>query len=113
MVNPFVPDRGDIIFLNLCPQSGREQSSLRPALVISPKIYNQKTSLCICCPITKQKKGYPFEIEINGKNVKGVILADHIKNLDWVARKAKFVEKVSPKLYRKVLQKIVALIEEE
>jgi len=113
MVKSFVPDRGDIIFLNFCPQSGREQAGVRPALVISPLIYNEKTNLCFCCPITKQIKNYPFEVPINGKNVSGVILADHIKNLDWVVRKAKFVEKSPPKVYKKVLQKIITLVGEE
>jgi mRNA interferase MazF len=113
MVKFFVPDRGDIIFLNFCPQSGRKQSGVRPTLVLSPKIYNQKTNLCVCCPITKQTKNYPFEILFKGNNVSGVILADHIKNLDWVVRKAKFVEKSPPEIYKKVLQKIITLTEEE
>lgn len=112
MVDTFIPDRGDIIFLNFCPQSGREQAGKRPAIVISPKSYNKKTNLCICCPITKQIKNYPFEILWEGQKTQGVILADHIKNLDWKTRKAKFIEKASPQIFEKVSEKISILISE-
>ncbi len=80
----YIPKRGDIVWLNLTPQSGREQSGRRPVLVLSPKSYNQKVGLALICPITNQAKGYAFEVEITrGLRIKGVILSDHVKSADW------------------------------
>jgi mRNA interferase MazF len=91
----YVPDRGDIVWLNFTPQAGHEQRGTRPALIISPKIYNKKTNLALCCPITSNVKGYPFEVVVKGKKIDGVVLSDHLKNLDWKAREIKFIEKAS------------------
>lgn len=87
------PDTGDVIWLQFTPQRGHEQSGKRPALVLSPKSYNQRTSLAICCPITTKIKDYPFEVRIKGRKMDGVVLADQVKSLDWRAREASFVEK--------------------
>ena len=83
----YVPDRGDLVWLDFDPQAGREQAGRRPALVLSPKAYNQKVGLALLCPITSQVKGYPFETAIPpGLKVSGVVLADHVKNMDWRVR---------------------------
>ena len=113
MVKPtlYIPDRGDIIWLNFDPKSGHEQSGRRPALVISPKNYNEKTSLSICCPITSQIKGYPFEVIIPDKlKISGVILSDQIKNLDWKTRKAEYICKLPDLVFKDILNKINVLI---
>ena len=82
-----VPGRGDVVWLDFTPQSGHEQAGRRPALVLSPRAYNDKVGLAIVCPITNQQKGYPFEVDIpDGHGVTGVILADQVKSLDWRAR---------------------------
>lgn len=94
----YVPASGDIVWLSFNPQSGHEQSGRRPALVISPLLYNEKTGLAIFCPITSKVKGYPFEVMIpDNLEINGVILSDQIKSLDWKARKAEFICKL-PKL---------------
>ena len=105
-----VPQAGDIVWLNFTPQAGHEQAGHRPALVLSPKAYNQKTSLMICCPITTQIKGYPFEVLISGEPG-SVVLADQVKNLDWRSRKAKRKGTVSADELAEVRAKIIALIE--
>ena len=87
------PDTGDIVWLQFTPQRGHEQAGKRPALVLSPKTYNQKTSLAICCPVTTKIKNYPFEVRVKGKKIDGVLLADQVKSLDWQACKAVFAEK--------------------
>jgi mRNA interferase MazF len=85
----FVPDAGDFVWLTFDPQAGRDQAGRRPALVLSPRAYNTKSGLALACPITNQSKGYPFEVAIpTGQGVSGVILADHIKSIDWKARRA-------------------------
>jgi mRNA interferase MazF len=106
----YTPDRGDIIWLNFTPQAGHEQKGTRPALVLSPQQYNKKTGLAVCCPITSNVKGYPFEILIFGKKIKGAVLSDHLKNLDWKIRKAKFIEKASTSVMAECISKISALI---
>jgi mRNA interferase MazF len=90
MVNlKYVPEAGDLVWIDFNPQSGHEQAGRRPALVLSPAGYNGKSGLAILCPITNQEKGYPFEVPLpRGLLIKGCILADHVKNLDWKSRHA-------------------------
>ena len=106
-----VPDTGDVVWLELDPQAGHEQAGHRPALVLSPSAYNTKTSLLVCCPISSQAKGYPFEVPItNNPKISGVILADQVKSLDWQARKAKIKGRVSDYELAATLGKLKALI---
>lgn len=88
MAASYVPDEGDIVWLNFTPQSGHEQAGRRPAVVLSPKAYNQRAGLLICVPITNQIKGYPFEVVLSGSGATGAALADQVKNLDWKAHQA-------------------------
>jgi len=83
----YVPDAGDIVWFAFDPQAGHEQAGHRPALVLSPAAYNGKTGLMVCCPMTTQMKGYPFEVQISGE-VRSAALSDQVKSLDWKARKA-------------------------
>lgn len=93
---PYVPDTGDLVWLTFDPQAGREQGGRRPAIILSPRSYNVKARLALACPITSQVKGYPFEVVIPpGGTISGVVLADHVKNLDWHARKVAFESKAS------------------
>lgn len=92
----YIPDRGDIVWVTLDPQSGHEQKGRRPALVISPKNYNKKSSLALVCPITSQSKGYPFEVNVDTLKEPGVVLADQIKSIDWKARKVKKITIAPP-----------------
>jgi mRNA interferase MazF len=106
----YVPEAGDIVWLWFTPQAGHEQAGHRPALVISPAAYNGKTSLMLCCPITTQIKGYPFEVVMTG-SVPSAVLADQVKSLDWAVRKAKYKGKAPPALLADVRAKIVALVD--
>lgn len=111
MARRYVPDRGDLIWFQFNPQSGHEQSGIRPALVISPKSYNSKVGLALFCPITKKVKGYPFEVGIpKDQKASGTILSDQIKSLDWRVRKAKKIERVPDEVIQEVLGKIESLI---
>jgi mRNA interferase MazF len=106
-----VPDRGDIVFLDFDPTKGHEQRGHRPALVLSPRIYNQKSLLAIFMPITKQSKGYPFEVGLpESLKTQGVILADQIKSLDWTARRVEFLESVPGELIAEAQAKVEGLI---
>lgn len=110
----YIPDSGDIVWIMFNPQAGHEQAGHRPALVLSPKAYNGKVSLALLCPITSQIKGYPFEVLIpEGLEVKGVILSDQVKSLDWKARKAEFACKLPSEKYSEVVKKLNTLIREQ
>ena len=85
----YIPDRGDIVWLQFNPQAGHEQAGHRPALVLSPANYNHPSGLMLCCPLTTQRKGYPFEVVIQDEPPDiSVVLADQVKSLDWKVRKA-------------------------
>jgi mRNA interferase MazF len=105
----YVPQSGDIVWLNFTPKAGHEQAGQRPALVLSPAAYNAKTSLMICCPLTTQIKNYPFEVLIAG-NPANVVLADQVKSLDWRVRKAARKGTVSADELAEVRAKILAVI---
>ena len=107
----YVPDRGDIVWLNFTPQAGHEQRGKRPALILSPKIYNEKTSLCIALPITSKIKGYPFEVTLP-KNlpVEGVILSDQVKSLDFSVLDISFICKVPSSVVESIQKNVVALV---
>jgi mRNA interferase MazF len=105
----YVPEAGDIVWLRFSPQAGPEQAGHRPALVISPAAYNRKTSLMLCCPMTTQVKGYPFEVILSGSRPSAV-LADQVKSLDWVERKAKYKGKARLAEIASVRAKICALV---
>jgi len=107
----YIPDRGDLVWLDFTPQAGHEQRGKRPALVLSPKIYNEKSSLCIVLPITSKIKGYPFEVSLpKGLEIEGVILSDQIKNLDYRAREIAFVSKLPDSTLRSVQKNVMALV---
>jgi mRNA interferase MazF len=105
----YVPEAGDIVWLQFDPQAGHEQAGYRPAVVISPSSYNAKTGLMVCCPMTTQIKGYPFEVEMTARGA-GVVLADQVKSLDWRVRKAKRKGNVTADELADVRAKIFALI---
>ena len=109
MAPAYVPDAGDIVWIDFDPQAGHERAGHRPAVVLSPAAYNSKTSLMLCCPMTTRIKSYPFEVSIAG-NAPGVVLADQIKSLDWRRRRAKRKGAVSPAELAEVRAKIRALI---
>jgi len=107
----YVPERGDVVWITLNPQAGHEQAGRRPAVILSPAIYNGKVGLAIMCPITNQIKGYPFEVLIPASlAVSGAILADQVKSLDWRARKAELICTLPAATVVEVLQKLGTLL---
>jgi mRNA interferase MazF len=107
----YVPDKGDLVWLDFNPQLGHEQKGRRPALCISQKKYNQKTNLALFCPITSQIKGYPFEVVLEKHSITGCILSDQVKNFDWWERNCTFIEKAAEEEIDSVIENIKLLIE--
>ena len=106
----YIPDRGDIVWLDFTPQAGYEQQGKRPAVVISPQAYNKKTRLALFCPITSKEKGYPFEVKIETGKINGVVLSDQIKSLDWQQRGAEFIVKATEEEMSEIIRKLNVLI---
>jgi mRNA interferase MazF len=111
MAQSYIPERGDIVWLEFNPQAGYEQAGHRPALVVSPRTYNEKVGLALFCPITSNVKGYPFEVVLPEKQkVSGAILSDQIKSLDWRVRKAKRMACAPQNVLEEVMAKILTLL---
>ncbi len=110
MVRRYIPEEGDIVWLEFDPQAGHEQAGHRPAVVLSRKAYNRKTGLAIFCPITSRIKGYPFEVNVDGKRISGAVLSDQVKSLDWKARRAKLIEKLDDEALAEVVAKLSSII---
>jgi mRNA interferase MazF len=103
MVSRQVPDRGDLIWLNFSPQKGRETAGNRPALVLTPAEYNRKVGRAIVCPVTSREHTYPFMVPLpQDLEIKGWIIADQIRAVDWRARNARFIAKAGPQVMEEV-----------
>jgi|SRR5579871_2769819 len=107
----YIPDAGDLVWVDFTPQAGHEQVGRRPALVLSAKIYNEKAGLAVMCPITSRVKGYPFEVAIvQSGPIQGVVLSDQLKSLDWRQRKVKRAARVSQMVLEEVRSRIAVLL---
>jgi mRNA interferase MazF len=107
---PYLPDRGDIVWLILDPRVGHEQSGRRPVLVLSPRLFTERTGLAVICPITSKAKGLPFEIELRQTKTNGAVLPIHVRSVDVKVRKAQFIEKAPPKVLTKTAKSVEAII---
>ncbi len=111
MAKAYVPERGDIVWLQFDPQAGHEQAGHRPAFVVSPRAYNKKVGLALFCPITSRAKGYPFEVPLPEEcKARGSILSDQLKSLDWKARKATRFDAAPEEVVQEVTARILALV---
>ncbi|HLH95308.1 MAG TPA: type II toxin-antitoxin system PemK/MazF family toxin [Xanthobacteraceae bacterium] len=76
-----------MIWVDLDPVIGHEQSGRRPVIVLSPGLYNAASGLCVVCPVTSRVRGYPFEVPVPAASaVSGVVLADQVRSLSWERR---------------------------
>lgn len=114
VIKPYIPNRGDIVWLNFTPQSGHEQAGKRPGLVLSPKVYSKISGLALVCPITSKEKGLIFELSLPANcQIKGVVLMDQIRSVDFRARKISFIEKLDKEVLKTVQGSLISLLIEE
>ena len=108
----YIPKQGDICYMNFAPTKGHEQTGLRPAVVISKDSYNKYTNLEVICPITTNTKKFPTHYElIETKKIKGSVLCEHIRSVDFKARQLSFVEKLKIKELEEIIDIINGIIE--
>ena len=109
--SPYQPDRCHFVWLDFTPYAGTEQAGRRPALVLSPRVFNVATGLAMVCPITNQLKGSPFEIALPvGGRPTGVVLTSHCRSLDWLARRAEFIGTAPADLTDTVAEHVRAIL---
>lgn len=111
----YVPRRGDIIRLDFDPSAGHEQQGTRPALVLSPEVFN-RFGMALACPVTRGgafARGQAWTVSLAGAGLEtdGVVLCNQVRTVDWKARRAQFIEAVPPELIGDVLARVGALIE--
>ena len=110
----YVPDRGDVVWINFSPQAGHEQAGRRPAVVLSPRSYNKPSGLALFCPITNRVKGYPFEARLPEQApVTGVVLVDQVRNLDWHERQAELIGELDLETLTEIFARLRPLVELE
>ncbi len=107
----YIPEAGDIVALTFDPQSGHEQKGRRPALIVSNKTFNKHLGLAFACPITNSKRGFPFHLKVDSKQLTGYIMTEQLKSIDYKARKIKFIEKATKETLEEVLAIIGSIVE--
>lgn len=107
----YVPDRGDVVWIDFDPQAGHEQGGRRPAIVLSPRSYNRPSGLGLFCPVTSRGKGYPFEVPLPDISpVTGVVLVDQVRNLDWRSRRAAFIGALKEDVLVELMERLRPLL---
>lgn len=113
MVKRYIPEQGDVVFLDFIPTKGHEQKGFRPVVVISANVFNQNTKMVIVCPITSNEKEFPTHYKLEDtKSIHGSVLCEHIRSIDYEIRNLKFVEKLSENDFISIITLINACIEE-
>jgi mRNA interferase MazF len=99
------------VWLMFDPQAGHEQAGVRPAVVLSPRSYNERSSLIVVVPVTRQVKGYPFEVVLPPDlPVAGAVLSDQIKSVDWRARDARWICSLPETILNDIVRRAVVLL---
>jgi mRNA interferase MazF len=110
-VASYVPNRGDVVWINFDPQAGHEQGGRRPAIVLSLRSYNKPSGLALFCPVTSRAKNYPFEVPLPvDAPVAGVVLVDQLRNFDWHSRQASFIGVLDEETLVEIMEKLRPLV---
>ena len=108
----YIPKQGDICYVDFAPTKGHEQTGVRPAIVLSKDNYHKYTNMAVICPITTNTKKFPTHYELlNTKKVKGSVLCEHIRSIDFNARKLSFVEEIKKDELEEIIDIINGIIE--
>ncbi len=108
---PYLPDRGDLAWINFEPQIGREQAKNRPGLILTDKSFNRATGLVIACPVTRTERPYGSRVALAGTTTKGFVMVEQVKSVDWKARGAAFLEVAPLPVLDQVKQILAAILD--
>ncbi|TCS72507.1 type II toxin-antitoxin system PemK/MazF family toxin [Effusibacillus lacus] len=104
-------DRGDLVTIDFDPQAGHEQAGRRPALVLSPRAFNDLSGFALLCPITNTIKGWPYEVVLpDGLACSGAVLVDQVRSFDWRARRARVIGQAPKHIVEDALAKLHTLL---
>ena len=111
MSKPYSPMRGDIVFTDFDPSAGSEQAHKRPALILSPDLFNKHIKLALVAPITSTVRGHGFEVKLDAStNTQGVVLCQQVKTIDYEYRGITFIEKAPIRIINEALARVRALV---
>jgi mRNA interferase MazF len=108
---PYLPDRGDLAWINFEPQAGREQAKNRPGLVLTEREFNVATGLVIACPVTRTDRPYGSRVPLSGTSTQGFVMVEQVKSIDWRARGAAFIEIAPGSVFDEVKQVLGAILD--
>lgn len=111
MAKRYIPKRGDIVWTDSDPAAGHEQMGKRPAIVLSPYMFNNKILLALVAPITSRVRGHGFEVSLKGKKISGVVLCHQVKTIDFIERGVRFAEKAPTNVINDVLAKVKVIVD--
>jgi mRNA interferase MazF len=106
----YLPDQGDLAWVNFDPQAGREQAKNRPGLILTTSDFNAATGLLVVCPITRTERPWRTRVSLAGTTTSGFIMIEQLKSLDWQARGAAFIERVPQSLLDDVKSRIATML---
>ena len=106
----YIPNRGDIIWIDFDPSKGKKMGKIRPSIVLSAKAYNVQKGLLICCPITSSMRGGAEEYEISGLDKKSAVVCSIVQTLSWKHRNVSLIKKTDEKTLKNVLIRLLPLI---
>ena len=108
---PYLPERGDLAWINFEPQAGREQAKNRPGLILTEWEFNESTGLVIACPVTRTERSYGSRVPLSGTATQGFVMVEQVKSVDWRARGAAFIETAPGTVLDEVKQVLAAILD--
>lgn len=106
----YIPERGDLVWIDFDPAAGHEQMGHWPAIVLSPAIFNKKILLALVAPVTSRVRGHGFEVALTGEKISGVVLCHQVKTIDFVERGLTFAGKAPASVVSEALAKVRAIV---
>ena len=108
----YVPNQGDIVYLDFDPQAGHEQKGRRPCLIVSNNEFHKRSNLAMVCPITSKSSGFPTHVTLDAAmRTSGEIMCEQAKCLDISARNASFVETAPNDILDEAIDLICSFVE--
>ena len=106
----YLPDRGDLAWINFEPQAGREQAKNQPGLILTNREFNIATGLVVACPVTRTDRPYGSRVALSGTATQGFVMVEQVKSVDWRERGAAFIEPAPHLVLNRVGQVLAAIL---